>query len=113
MPTAKLMANTHSGYRARQDRSWNLARQLLAENESVRCLNLEKLADGDVDLLDRLKLVCQCPFLVDAELDILLKTPWLAPKVPAHRIPVVVSGEGMLWMHNGVPLSLNFAGIEG
>ena len=51
---------------------WDLARQLLIQNETIVSLNLPELAGGDSDLLDRMELICLCPLLPNSELEALL-----------------------------------------
>ncbi len=94
---------------------WELARQLLVENETIVSLNLPELAGGDADLLTRLELVCLCPLLPDSELEtLLLEHPRRVPDMIAHRRPAPTPVGVFIWVLTGrVPLSLDFAGIDG
>ncbi len=95
---------------------WELARQLLVENETIVSLNLPELAGGDSDLLTRLELICLCPLLPDSELEtLLLEHPRRVPDMIAHRHPAPTPVKGVvIWALTGrVPLSLGFAGIDG
>ncbi len=94
---------------------WDLARQLLVENETIVSLNLPELADGDADLLDRMELICLCPLLPNSELEALLvQHPRRVPDMIAHRRPMPTPVGVFIWVLTGrVPLSLDFAGIDG
>ncbi len=94
---------------------WDIARQLLVENETIVSLNLPELAGGDADLLTRLELVCLCPLLPDSELEtLLLEHPRRVPDMIAHRHPAPTPVGVFIWVLTGrVPLSLDFAGIDG
>ncbi len=94
---------------------WELARQLLVENETIVSLNLPELAGGDSDLLTRLELICLCPLLPNSELEaLLLEHPRRVPDMIAHRQPAPTPVGVFMWVLTGrVPLSLDFAGIDG
>lgn len=94
---------------------WDRARQLLIENETIVSLNLPELAGGDADLLTRLELICLCPLLPDSELEALfLEHPRRVPDMIAHRHPAPTPVGCFIWVLTGrVPLSLDFAGIDG
>ncbi len=93
---------------------WDLARQLLVENETIVSLNLPELADGDADLLARLELICLCPLLPNSELEALLvQHPRRVPDMIAHRRPAPTPVGVFIWVLTGrVPLSLGFASID-
>ncbi len=93
---------------------WDLARQLLVENETIVSLNLPELADGDADLLDRMELICLCPLLPNSELEALLvQHPRRVPDMIAHRHPAPTPVGVFIWVLTGrVPLSLGFASIN-
>ncbi len=98
------------------NRSWDLARQLLVENETLVYLDLNQLAAGNADLLARMELVCLCPHLPNSELEALLvQHPRRVPDMIAHRRPMPTPVKGVvIWALTGrVPLSLGFAGIDG
>ena len=94
---------------------WDLARQLLVENETIVSLNLPELADGDADLLDRMELICLCPLLPNSELEALfVQHPRRMPDMIAHRHPAPTPAGVFIWVLTGrVPLSLDFAGLDG
>lgn len=101
---------------------WDLARQLLVENETIVRLDLKELAGGDADLLTRLEFLCLYPLLPDSELETLLveqgaahRASWRVPfDMIAHRRPVSTPVKGVYaWvLTRRVPLSLGFASID-
>ncbi len=93
---------------------WDLARQLLVENETIVSLNLPELAGGDADLLNRLELLCLCPLLCDSELEtLLIEYPRGVPDMIAHRRPAPTPVGVFIWVLTGrVPLSLDFAAVD-